>query len=475
MSATFLKITKSILHIPPAFVLLLYCSCNEETLPLFETSAEPRVHVQDVQSNRNNVLSAVVQISATNATDVRIEVTGDANYIQHTPFTQVSGRSVSLAILGLEQNTTYTCRVLALSENRGEGESARFVIATDGLPTNIPRRSVVTNNSATDGYVLLVGPSADASGRHYAYIVDNDGRVVWYRAFSSSMLDFQKQPDGSYTAFSSLDTTGGRFFQMDNLGNVLREYRALGAPETGGHELRLRDDGYCLFGVEYRIMDLSAIGGLPGAEVRGLTVEYHRWNGTSLIWNTFDHFSVSDALPDIPITGPNVNPWHGNAIEVDTDGHLLVSFRGMGEITKINSATGEIIWRMGGRNNQFTFVNDPLNGFSHQHGIRRLPNGNIILFDNGNLHSPPASRAVEYRLDEQSKIAQLVWEYRPNPPISSPFLGFAQRLANGHTLVCFGRAQRIIEVDGNGTVVWELRIDEPGIYAYRAIRISSLY
>jgi hypothetical protein len=85
------------------------------------------------------------------------------------------------------------------------------------------------------------------------------------------------------------------------------------------------------------------------------------------------------------------------------------------------------------------------------------------------------SRAVEYRLDEKAKIAELVWEYRPDPPLFGVALGFAQRLSNGNTLVCFGTAQHIIEVDGMGVKRWELQINEPQRYAYRAIAIESLY
>lgn len=116
-----------------------------------------------------------------------------------------------------------------------------------------------------------------------------------------------------------------------------------------------------------------------------------------------------------------------------------------------------------------------MNGFSHQHGIRRLANGNIILFDNGNLHVPSASRAVEYKLDEQTKVAELVWEYRRLPPLFSHILGFAQRLTNGNTLICYGAAQRVIEVDRWGTEHWELAVYGQNVYIYRAFKIDSLY
>ena len=63
---------------------------------------------------------------------------------------------------------------------------------------------------------------------------------------------------------------------------------------------------------------------------------------------------------------------------------------------------GRILWRLGGKNNEFTFVNDP-ERFSQQHSIRRIPNGHVMLFDNGNYHAVPHSRAVEYALDENAK------------------------------------------------------------------------
>ena len=73
---------------------------------------------------------------------------------------------------------------------------------------------------------------------------------------------------------------------------------------------------------------------------------------------------------------------HCNAIEVDADGHLLISSRNISEVTKVNRQTGEVIWHLGGKLNEFDFGAEI--GFSRQHDIRHLENGNIMLFDNGN-------------------------------------------------------------------------------------------
>ena len=148
----------------------------------------------------------------------------------------------------------------------------------------------------------------------------------------------------------------------------MREFAAGAGLTTGPHELRVFDNGYCLFGIEFRTMDLTAMDGQAQASVRGLVVEYHGSNA-SLLWNTFDYLEVTEGAADVDMSAAQVNPWHGNAIDIDRDGHLLVSFRNSDQIVKIDAQTGAIIWRLGGEKNQFTFSNDSFNGFSHQHGI----------------------------------------------------------------------------------------------------------
>jgi hypothetical protein len=433
----------------------------------------PEIKTVSIQPNPNNVVSTVVHATVSHAAVVAVEYGRDSLHLQTTPSIAVASDSVIVPVLGLSASTSYIMRAAAFSSIGTVARSGFQQFITDSLPTDIPRLERTFSVNPSPGYIMM-GFNAPASGRSYALIIDNEANVVMYRAFDGPVGDFQKQPNGHYTAVASLNGESTRFYEFDGLGNILKEYQATGVDETDVHELRIVGSEYVLFGAEYRTMDLSSLGGLVNARVRGITVEYSRSQSQPLVWHTFDHFSVSDAAPDIPLTGQDVNPWHGNAIDIDADGNLIASFRNMDEITKINAHTGEIIWRLGGRHNQFTFVNDPMGGFSHQHGVRRLSNGNIILFDNGNLHSPPMSRAVEYRLDEANHTATLVWEYRPQPSLFALFLGFAQRLSNGNTLVCFGIARRVIEVDAQGNKQWDLSVNDPAKAPYRAIRIDSL-
>ena len=109
--------------------------------------------------------------------------------------------------------------------------------------------------------------------------------------------------------------------------------------------------------------------------------------------------------------------------------------------------------------------------------MRVLPNGHLLIYDNGNLlPAPRHSRAVEYALDTVAKTAAMVWEYLPNPPIYTFAVGSVQRLENGNTLVGFGLAGQIHEVDANARLVASALFTLNGVSQfYRANRIRSLY
>jgi Arylsulfotransferase (ASST) len=433
----------------------------------------PAVRASRVEANPNNVVSAIVIARTTDAEKVMVEYGPDSLYALRTAEITVVGDSTIIPIVGLRPETLYRLRVVAISKSGARGVGTPMLFATGAIPADMPKFTVTANDPAP-GYVMFGITAGDTSlGGFYAVIVDNAGTPVWYRKFRTQVTDFQKQPNGNFTVFASLGAEPRHFYEVDLLGNVVREYSASGGIETGAHELRLTSNGYLLFGVIDSAIDLTQYGGRADATVKGMIVEHHR-GGEVFRWSTFDHLAIDEAALDIALTTRNVNPWHVNAVDIDTDGNLLISFRNSDMVLKVDSKTGEIIWRLGGEKNQFTFVNDPLRGFYHQHGIRRLPNGNIMLFDNGNLHEPPVSRAVEYRLDESARTAELVWEYRGVPEIFSFALGYAQRVPSGNTLICYGASQRIIEVDAARTKRWELTLQNPAYFIYRAFRIGSI-
>ena len=244
---------------------------------------------------------------------------------------------------------------------------------------------------------------------------------------------------------------------------------------TDYHDIRLLDDGgYILQCYDSIWVEL----GLPFPQLlKDILViqEFDQDDNLILNWNALDHLSIDD-YPNINLSYPEITFMHGNSIEIDDDENLLLSNRTSNEVFKIDRLTGDIIWIMGGPLNEFTFIDDPLNGFNKQHDVRRINNGNITLFDNGTQHSPMVSRAVEYEIDEINKTAQLVWAYNHPDSIVSMSMGSVQRLPNQNTLINWGFffetiimdvGTLIMEVDYDKNIIFEL-IYPQNIWAYRA-------
>jgi hypothetical protein len=166
-----------------------------------------------------------------------------------------------------------------------------------------------------------------------------------------------------------------------------------------------------------------------------------------------------------------INWTHGNALDLDSDGNLLVSFRNLSEVTKIDTHTGAVIWRMGGSQNQITFENVSMPAFVHQHGLRAVGAGQVILLDN--LGEPLASRAERYQVDDAHRTARLTGSYGAPAGLIALIGGSTQALPNGHTLVSFGNGGGVEEYDAFGEVAWSIG-GKPG-YIFRATRIRSLY
>ena len=219
-------------------------------------------------------------------------------------------------------------------------------------------------------------------------------------------------------------------------------------------------------------MDTIVPGGNPKALVTGLIIQELDQNKNVIFqWRSWDHFAITDAI-GIDLTASTIDAVHGNALEIDSDTSIVISSRHLSEITKIDRRTGDIIWRWGGKNNQFTFINDSI-GFSYQHAIRKIVNGHFTMFDNGNYRSTSFSRAAEYALDENAKTAALVWSYRHTPDIYSFAMGYVQRLDDGSTLIGWGAANPTVTLlDTNDSTLMEMSFD-PGIYSYRAYAYAS--
>ncbi|UCF20660.1 MAG: aryl-sulfate sulfotransferase, partial [Gemmatimonadota bacterium] len=335
---------------------------------------------------------------------------------------------------------------------------------TGSLPDWIPAADALGNDT-TAGLVVLSYPGGPV-------IVDNGGRVVWYKTAPDGLLNsFQAHANGAYTLLGATDVSRA-YHVLDVLG---REIGTLECVEflIRFHDFLVLEGGdYWALCDEERVFDLTEFGGLSDAVVTGTVVQHISATGALLFeWKVLDHFDITD-IPVSQLTGRQVNFSHGNGIDLTEDGDLILSFRSLNEITKVDTETGQVVWRFGGLRNQFTFVGDPKGSFQRQHGVRVAGPGIIQFLDNSET---PPSRLVRFRLDEDALTATLIFAFADAPDILTPVGGSTQYYrSNGHGLVSFGRAGRVVETDASGNRAWELTgID--GLYVFRAQRIPSLY
>ncbi len=189
-------------------------------------------------------------------------------------------------------------------------------------------------------------------------------------------------------------------------------------------------------------------GGLPGTEAEGgiIYADYLLEMTTSgevvWEWRSWEHLEP-EAYP-MTLQDHRAEWTHGNTVAETADGNILVSFRNISTVVMIERATGDIIWQLG---------SPPL---AQQHDPRPLPNGNILIFDNGTHrrdHPGTFSRVIEV----DPRTSAIVWQYSDPSMFEffSPYISGAQRLANGNTLICEGIHGRLFEVTSGGEVVWE--------------------
>ncbi|NQT26970.1 aryl-sulfate sulfotransferase [candidate division KSB1 bacterium] len=317
------------------------------------------------------------------------------------------------------------------------------------VPSDFPVITLNTYGETAPGKIFFASTFGNLGG--YIFILNEDGSPYFYRKYAwqgdKSMGDFSVQPTGVLTAYSYSDL---HYIVLDETYTEIDTIKAGHGYRTDSHELQILENGHAL---------------ILGTQGQNYIVQELDLNKNVIFeWISLDHYNTWDA-----IHGSSGDPVHINSIAEDYDGHLIVSARSQGEVSKINRQTGEFIWRLGGVHNEFDFINDP-DRFTAQHHVRPVPGhpDRYTVFDNGNYHSPQYSRGVEYKLDTEAMTAEMVWEHVVDE--YSSMMGNTQRLPNGNTFIDYSNwaPGHAVEVTPEGDVVMDLEIS--GLSSYRTRR-----
>jgi hypothetical protein len=337
------------------------------------------------------------------------------------------------------------------------------------VPTDFPWVDIYINDNPDTGKIFL----CNYVGPRYAMILDNDGFPIWYLRASDRRRDFKVQKDGRLTMLGTGGFGGGSHIALDSTYSVVDTFYYPSGYRIDPHELQVLPNGhYFLIVYDPRYVDMSdsVAGGYPNAYVVGNSVAEMDANDNCIFfWRSWDHYDITDVIRQ-DLDSPYIEAVHMNAIEIDHDNNILLSSRFLNEISKVHRQTGEFIWRLGGKNDQFEWINDEKR-ISYQHDIRVVDNGNYTVFDNGNNRVPGISRALELQLDTLNMTVTKVWEYIDDPPSYSKYMGNVQRLPNGNTLVNWAVKDnpKLTEVRPDGSLAYEMDYVR-GYDCYRTFR-----
>lgn len=323
----------------------------------------------------------------------------------------------------------------------------------------------------------------------------------------------------SYTTNSAGFDIGGKGggIQIINWdGSVEWDYQLSTSQQLTHHDVTMLPNGNVLTIVWQRISAKDAIA--AGVDPKNIDEESNSTWSDSIIeidpktnktvwqWNAFDHLvqdfdSTKSNYGKISQQPRKINAnyysyvdkpdWlHVNSVYYDqASDQIIISPREFNELWIIDHSTttaqaatdqggryghgGDLLYRYG---NPETYGQGSVTDrkLFLQHDIHRIADGlpgagNVLLFNNGDENGSQAySNVLELKLPQRNDgnyqiknnrfvDAQLVWQYTPTGQAEffSQFMGGAQRLPNGNTLVADSMAGRIIEVLPAGQIAWD--------------------
>jgi len=279
-------------------------------------------------------------------------------------------------------------------------------------------------------------------------VVDEDGYIAWYTDFHKSNFDFKYLPsDGEYV-FTRRLANGPKVYhyEMNESFELLDSITTVNGVKGDIHEFQIFPNGNrCVLATKDSLMDLSGmlISGVPGSAsttvIACVIQEFDPAGNLVFEWNSLDHISPDHYSLDLVYNANSFDYVHANAIERDTDGNLIVSLRAASMACKIDHVTGDVIWKLGGNQSDFTFTNDT--GFYGQHDVRRTAAGTISVYDN-DYPNNVAARGVEYSLDMTAMTATRVYQSDYLFQFDARALGSYGVLDNGYRLLGWGNVNR---------------------------------
>jgi hypothetical protein len=506
-----------------------------------------------------NVLAYTLTVDTDKETTIAVKVTPDDTSVD--PWTvdgpATAGVENAVVIAGLREKSKYALEITATDAGGRTAVDDSQSITTDPLPADMPPIKVTKNDPArmASGYTLfdifgwVPGAGTDLQSG-WLVMLDADGQVVWYAHTHNRPEDSRLMPDGNIGySYAGQDNDG--FIELDAMSEVANQWVASALPSTKvpdgaikvdvdsiHHEVFPMPNGnYLTLAPEMRQIDQTTCPNYSGTlnVVGDDIVEFDPKTGA--IVNKVSEFDFLDPCRrtdhgfeagfwNTLYGGITTQDWtHSNAVIYDAKRKLvLVSVRHQDWVAGLSwppsgSPKNDVAWLLGPEGNagdygtykHFTSQGASFDWQYHEHAPMMMKNGDILLFDNGNLRPGtnfdpndaqgdadlPYSRVVQFHIDTQAMTISQVWDWKAPDGnggyLYCPFIGDADELDNGDVLATFGgvvdppsdkiaastekKFGRIVELvpGSNDDIVYQVDVSDPtdSYSIYRAERVKG--
>ena len=345
----------------------------------------------------------------------------------------------TVPVLGLYADYENTVELILKSELGVEVERKTYLIQTAALPSDTYPNIVIdkkTDQMAEGmtlvsyfGYKTNVNPQSPI-------LFDAFGDIRWYFDFSTSYVlntlfydDGMEQLQNGNLYFGNGSTS--KIYEMDFLGKIINTWNMPGY--SFHHNVQEKPNGNFLVSVSKN----------GNSTIEDYIIEIDRT--TKQIVNTWD-LNLSLQYSRQALTTDTVDWIHVNAVIYDSsDNTIIISGRTQG-VVKLDQ-NNKVVWILGphkgwgtagdgtnlnnyllqplDKNNQLITNQSIIDGYTnhadfewnwYQHAHLLMPNGHVMLFDNGAGNRNFAgtgnySRAVEFDINGVTKTVKQIWEY----------------------------------------------------------------
>lgn len=450
------------------------------TLLLLACAEAPATNTEHVDVTCDESITAVVEPTEI-ATAPRVRFVTDESVISRVVFDNgdaterrsdpdAVGTDHAHVLVGILPEVEFAFRVEVL-----DGSEYRCVATGTGetgpLPAGLPEWSTLSPepDKLAPGLNLIPMITSAMPADSWLVIVDESGRAVWAWDASgeiSGTLATRAWParDRDGILFNSGATSANNPSLLARV-HFDGTWEKIATP-LGGHTdfVELDEGRIAYIGWEIREFENQTLLGDHVSVVDADGV-------LQTLWKSFDNIPI-DLDTHWPtgfyMADADVGDWsHVNGINWDADsGDIFVTMSVWDGVARIDGATGEQEWLLGSGVGDFTSpTGEKVTDMPHS--VAWLGQDELLVFNRTAPSSSGAcSRAVDISLDTASGVSNVEGTLTGDACTVVSFLGAAERLENGNTMIDWSSAGRLDEVAPGGETLWSLRLEAGAVMGF---------